>query len=66
MKFEHIIEEVKVMPFEMKQHLKMLLDKYLIEERRAEIHKNYKKSRKEYKTGKLQFSDNIDELKRML
>lgn len=66
MRFEHIIEEVKVMPFEMKQHLKMLLDRYLTEERRAEIQKNYKKSRKEYKTGKLQFSDNIDELKRML
>jgi len=66
MKFENIIEEVKLLPFDMKQHLKQLLEKYLIEERRAEIHKNYKKSQKEHQAGKLQFSDDIRELKRML
>jgi len=66
MKFENIIEEVKLLPVDMKQHLKQLLEKYLIEERRTEIHKNYKKSQKEYKSGKLQFSGDIKELKRML
>jgi len=66
MKFENIIEEIKVMPIEMKLQLKELLEKYLIEERRAVIHKNFKKSRKEYRTGKLRFADKIDDLKRLL
>jgi hypothetical protein len=66
MNFENIIEEVKLLPFEMKQQLKQLLEKYLIEERCAEIHKNYKKSQKEYKAGKFQLSGDIQELKRML
>jgi len=66
MKFENIIEEIKVMPIEMKLQLKELLEKYLIEEWRAEIYKNFKKSRKEYRTGKLRFADKIDDLKRLL
>ena len=42
------------------------LEKCLIEERRSEIYKNYKKSRGESRKGKLVFSDNTDELKQML
>lgn len=65
MKFKNIIENVKVLTFEMKSQFKQLLEKYMIEERRSEIQRNYKKSRKEYQKGKLSFSSNNDELKRM-
>ena len=66
MEFSSIVEEVKSLPYELKQELQFLLEKYLIEERRTEIYKNYKKAQKEYNKNKLAFSDSIDELKQML
>jgi hypothetical protein len=66
MEFSSIVEEVKSLPYELKQELRFLLEKYLIEERRTEIYKNYKKAQKEYKKNRLAFSDNIDDLKQML
>ena len=35
----------------------------MIETRREEIKNNYSKSQKEFKKGKLEFSNNIDKLK---
>jgi len=64
--FSQIVEEIKNLPLEAKEELKTLLEKYLVEERRAEIHKNYRKTKKDLKRGKLTFSKNIDELKRLV
>ncbi len=66
MRFESLVEEVKLLPFEMKQELKSLIEKYLIEEKRKDIQRNYKKSRKEYNADKIEFSGNIGELKSLL
>lgn len=49
-----------------KEELRFLLDRYLIEERRSEIYRNYKKSQKEVRKDKLEFSSNINHLKDMM
>ena len=38
----------------------------IVEEKREEFHKNYLKSKKEIKEGKLHFTRNIDDLKNSL
>jgi hypothetical protein len=45
--FANLIEEVKKMPYEDKEELKFLIEKYLIEERRDEIYQTYNESLKE-------------------
>lgn len=64
--FADIVEKVKKMSSEDKKELRFLLDKYLIEEQRESIYKNYKKSLKELHEDKLKFSDDIDTLKGMI
>ena len=59
-KFSNIIEEVKELSIDEKEELHLLLEKYLIEARRAEINNNYKKSLKE---KNLKFFGNIKGLK---
>jgi hypothetical protein len=46
--FSSVIEEVKKLSVEEKEELRFLLDRYLIEERRSEIHQDYKASQKEF------------------
>ena len=64
--FTSVIEEVKKMSSEDKEELKFLLEKYLIEERRDEIYKNYEKSLQELKNNKLKFSTDLNKLKDMI
>ena len=64
--FASVIEEVKKMSSEDKEELKFLLEKYLIKERREEIYKNYEKSLQELKNDKLEFSNDLNELKDMI
>jgi hypothetical protein len=61
-----LIEEVKKLTREEMEELKFLVEKYLIEERRHDIFKNYQKSKKEVKEKQLEFSNNITKLKEML
>lgn len=61
--FANVVEEVKKMSSEDKEELKFLLERYLIEEQREEIYKNYKESLKELKENKLDFSNDINKLK---
>lgn len=51
--FSDVVEEVKQLSFEEKQELESLIKKFIIEERREEIHTNYLKSREENSEGKL-------------
>jgi len=64
--FNDAIEIIIKLPLEEKEEIKEILEKNIIEERRQEIYRNYKKSRKEEKAGKLKFSSNINKLKQML
>ena len=64
--FASVVEEVKKMSSENKEELKFLLEKYLIEEQRKEILKNYNDSFVEFKDGKLNFSRDINKLKEMI
>lgn len=64
--FANVVEEVKKLPSEDKQELKFLLEKYLIEERRTEIYRNYKKSIEELRKNELKFSSDTETLKEIL
>ena len=66
MSFATLVEEIKKLPLEDKLELKYLIEKYVIEERRSKIYKNYKKSLIEVEQGKLKFSDDADELMKEL
>ncbi|CAG0939807.1 hypothetical protein BROC_00802 [Candidatus Brocadiaceae bacterium] len=65
-KYNILVEEVKKLSVEEKEELKFLIEKYLIEERREEIFKNYQESKKEIKEEQLEFSSDIKRLKEML
>jgi hypothetical protein len=64
--FAEIVEEVKTLSMQEKQELHQLIEKYLIEERREEIHQNYAYSLSEMQDGKVEFSSDTDRLKGML
>lgn len=49
-----LVEEVKKLSVEEKEELKFLIELYLIDERRAEIFKNYQESKKEIKEDQLE------------
>lgn len=65
-KYNTLVEEVKKLSVEEKEELKFLIEKYLVEERRDEIFKNYQESMKEVEEEQLEFSGDIKRLKEML
>jgi hypothetical protein len=52
--FSEIVEEVKTLPTDEKEVLQSLLEKYLVEERRAEIYRNYQASLTEIEENRLE------------
>jgi len=64
--FAEIVEEVKTLSIQEKRDLHELIGRYLIEARRDEIYNAYAHSLTELDQGKLEFSNDTDELKRML
>jgi len=64
--FNNIVETIYGLPLEDRLEIKNLLEHNIADTRRQEIVDNFKKSQKEYKSGKLKFSSKINELKRML
>ena len=66
MTYNLLVDEIKKLPLDEKEDLKNLLDKYLIDEKRNKIYKNYKKSLLEVKEGKLKYSGSTDTLKKAL
>ena len=64
--FSSLVEEVKKISSEDKEELKFLIEKYLIEERREEIYRNYKDSLQELNANKLEFSSDIKKLYEMI
>ncbi len=65
-KYSILVEEVKRLSTEEKEELKLLIEKYLIEERREEIFNNYRESKREIEEGGLEFSNDTKRLKEML
>jgi hypothetical protein len=66
MTFSDLVETVKDLSIDEKEELQMLLKQYLREERREEIHENFKSAREEEKRGELKYSADINELKRSI
>ncbi|MEW6618499.1 MAG: hypothetical protein AB1422_03995 [bacterium] len=64
--YDNLIDTVKSLSIEEKEELKFLMERYLIEERREEIYKNYQNSLKEAEKGKLEFSSNVRKLRKMV
>ena len=64
--FSNVIEDVKRLSIDEKEELLFLLDRYLIEERRSRIYQNYQESLKELQENKLEFSNNVSHLKKMI
>ena len=65
-RYDILIENIKKLLLPEKEELKTLIEKYIIEERREKIYKNYLEGFDEYKGNKLQFSSNIKELKKYI
>ncbi len=64
LRYDILLENIKKLSLPEKEELKNLIEKYIIEEKREEIYENYLKSLNEYKQGKLQFSSDINELRK--
>ena len=63
-RYDILVENIKKLPLPEKEELKNLIEKYIIEEKREKIYENYLESLNEYKENKLQFSSNINELRK--
>lgn len=66
LRYDNLIESVKSLSSEEKKELNFLIEKYLIEERREEIYRNYQNSLKEDREGRLEFSSDINKLREMM
>jgi hypothetical protein len=64
--FKDIVDSIYELPLEVRAELKNLLELNIAEARRDEIATNYKKSQKELESGILEFSSNLNDLKKML
>ncbi len=65
-KFNDLVATIYDLPLSDREELKNLLENNIAETRRNEITKNYKKTLQEEKSGSLEFSSNVIELKKML
>ena len=64
--FCDITESIQSMKIEEKIELKELLNHYLVEEQRDNIYQNFTKSRKEIKSGKIEYFKSAEELRNAL
>ncbi|HEY9798964.1 MAG TPA: hypothetical protein V6D25_01295 [Leptolyngbyaceae cyanobacterium] len=66
MSFSDVVEAIKALSFEEKQEIQLLLQQYVMEERREEIYNNYKETKREEKNGELKFTTNIEAMKQIM
>jgi hypothetical protein len=64
--YGRIVNEIRNLPIEEKHEIKALVEKYILEERREEIRRNYRRSMREAKKGRLKFSSQLSDLKTQL
>lgn len=60
MTYTKLINEIQDLPYEEKKNLRDILEKYLIDERRDDIYRNFQDSSQELSEGKVKFTDDID------
>jgi len=65
-RYDTLTETVKLLPAEEKEDLKFLIERYLIDEKREEIYKDYQESLKEVSEGRLEFSSDVDKLREII
>ena len=66
LQFKNIVETIYSLSLEERLELKNLLEHNIADARRNEMADNYKKSQEEFKSDSLEFSANINDLKKML
>ncbi|MGJ3247121.1 MAG: hypothetical protein ACFE0J_00040 [Elainellaceae cyanobacterium] len=66
MTFSDVVEVIKSLSTDEKREIHLLLQQYLREERRDEIHNNFELAQVEQQKGELKFSSNIEELKQLI
>jgi hypothetical protein len=66
MSFSDVVEAIKILSHEEKKEIQLLLNQYLREERREEMYENFIESKQEQKSGKLQFSSDVEALKQLI
>lgn len=64
--FSDVVEIVQDLPLDEKEEIRFILEKSINDEKREIIHENHLLSLKEEKEGKLKFSSNLSDLKKML
>ena len=62
MTFASVVDEVQQLSFDEQSELRDLIEKYMIEARRAEILKSAEEGMREYERGELIAYDNVDDL----
>ena len=66
LQFNALIEAIYSLPIEDRLEIKNLLEHNIADSRRDEILKHFQQSLEDLKKGKLKFSSQVDELKKML
>ena len=66
MTFSDVVEAIKSLSTDEMQEIQLLLKQYLREERREEMHTNFKSAEIEQQKGELKFSANINELRQLI
>ncbi|MCL1469900.1 hypothetical protein [Argonema antarcticum] len=66
MKFNDVVEVIKGLSTDEKEEIQLLLNQYILEERRDEIYENFKLAQVEQQQGELKFSSNINELRQLI
>ncbi len=66
MTFSDVVEVIKRLSTDEKREIQLLLQQYLREECRDEIHANFKSAQVEQQNGELKFSSSTQELRHMI
>lgn len=66
LRYDSLVESIKSLSLEEKEELRFLIEKYLIEERREKIYNNYQDTLKEAREENLEYSNDVNKLKRMI
>ncbi len=64
--FSTVVEAIKTLSTDEKQEIQFLLNHYICEDRRDEILNNFNLAQTEAQNGTLNFSSDVDELKRLI
>jgi hypothetical protein len=66
MTFNDVVEVIKGLSTDEKSEIQLLLSQYLREERREEIAQNFATAQMEQQRGELEFSSNVQELRKLM